>query len=229
MKMSFSLYETDSLSERVYKLAHGDVFRITLNAQRDSFGSTDEYLMAKKTGETEHLTAGEWWLEKLADQLQDYLPQERNNSKSMDSEAEFAITLAQSVKMAALSGLNSRPELVIEPLLTVRYADGQQMLTLTAMVIREDQREEFRQRARWADWPFKPGEAWDACVHLAVPHLSPRERQRIHGMMYFEGWSNPGTLLEFRLDESEERHAEMVMQYRTHYRRYPTFAPTDIF
>ena len=114
------------------KLVHGDVFRITLNAQRDSFGSTDRYLLAKEMRKTEHLTAAEWWREKLADQLQDYLPPGRNNSECMDSEEGFAITLAQAIKRAALNGLNARPELVIEPILTVRYADRQQMLTLTA-------------------------------------------------------------------------------------------------
>jgi hypothetical protein len=211
------------------KLVPGDVFRITLNAQRSAFGSNDQYLMAKKIGKTEYLTAAEWWLEKLADQLQDYLPQGRNNSESMDSEAEFAVTLAQAVKRAALNGLNSRPELVIEPLLTVRYADGRhQMLTLTALVLREDKRKEFRERAGWSEWQYKPGEEWDACVHLGVPHLSPRERQLIHEVMNAEGQMSPAELLAFRLDEREDRHAEMVKQYWTHYRRYPTFAPTDI-
>ena len=159
------------------KLVPGDVFRITLNAQRSAFGSDEQYRMAKRTGETQCLTAAEWWLGKLADQLQDYLPSGRNNSECMDSEETFAITLAQAVRRAALNGLISRPELVIEPLLTVRYADGRnQMLTLTALVLREDRREQFREDVRWSEWPHKPGDVWDACVHLRVPHLSPGER-----------------------------------------------------
>ena len=89
------------------KLIHGDVFRITINAHREAFGSTDKYLISKKTEETDAATATEWWHEQLVEQLGDFLPPERNDSDHMDSPHEFAVSLARSVRRAALGGLES--------------------------------------------------------------------------------------------------------------------------
>jgi hypothetical protein len=222
--------QLQDLESLLKKLVEGDVFRITLNASRAAFGAYEQYAVAKKEERTKHATVEDWWHEKLVRQLGSYLPQERNNPEYMGSEEEFAATLAQAIKRAAQRGLQSRPELEIEPLLSVRYADSNhQMLTLTAAVVRKDNRAAFRDRIRWESWPYKPGPSWDACVHLDVPHLSQRERQLIHEMMYFNGWTNAGARLPFRLDRREARHSRMVDQYPEHYRRYPTFAPVDLF
>jgi hypothetical protein len=221
--------QLDQLERLTGKLIHGDVFRITLNAHRESFGTYEEYQLAKHAEKTDQPTLADWRLEKLVDQLkEEYFPPERRDSEFMDSELEFAVTLVRAVKRAALNGLTSRPELLVEPLLTVTYADGQRMLTFTGLVLRADQRKEFRKSADWGKWPYKPGDDWDDYVALAVPHVSLRERQLLHAMMYFHEWSDAASLLEFRLDGQPKKHVELVGQYRDHYRRYPTFAHSDI-
>lgn len=209
------------------KLVPGDVFRITLNATRNTFGSNDQHILAKRAGKTEHTTLAGWWNGKLAEQLLDYLPPDRNGAEFMDTEADFAVTLARAVHRAALRGLPAHGEFILEPLLTVRYADGQQMLTLTGIVLHKDHRSEFYNRTRWGTWPYKPGADWDNCVNLSVPHLSAVERKIIHDSMYYNAWPNLAAQLDFKLDEREDRHESMVDQYLQHYLRYPIFAPID--
>jgi len=220
--------QLEDLEGLVGELNHGDVFRITLNANRSSLETNDQYQFAKQAGRTKHPTLAEWWHDKLVQQLDDYMPAERNDAQFLESESEFVITLIRAIKRSALNGLTSRPELIVEPLLAVTYADGQRMMTFSGLVLRADQRDTFRQVARWAEWPYQPGENWDWYLSLAVPHLSIRERQQIHGKMYSIAWPFAAQLVDFRLAEAVEDHTELVGQYLRHYHRYPTFAPFDI-
>jgi hypothetical protein len=209
-------------------LIHGDVFRITLNASRSSFGTNEQYQIKKKAGQTDKSTLPEWWQEKMADQLKDYLAVERDRAELLETEAEFARTLLWAIKKAALNGLHSRAELTVEPLLAVYYSDGQGMVTFAGLVLEADRRNEFLERARWAEWPHAPGQQWDDFVKLDVPNVSLRERQMIHCKMESISWPFAAYLLGFQLDGNLNTHKELVTQYLMHYRRYPTFAPSDI-
>jgi hypothetical protein len=220
--------QLNDLEQLTKKLIHGDVFRITMNAHRLNFGTQEKYQLARQVNKTDQPTLGDWWNMQLIEQLKDYMPTDRREPDCIGSDYEFAVTLARAVKLAAQEGIKSRPTLLIEPLLSVVYADGQQMITITGMVLEADQRDEFRERSRWAEWQFAPGEEWDRFTCLAVPHLSVRERSLIHDLMPTGVAPDYVSQLDFRLDAESGRHAQMIDQYITHYRRYPTFAPTDI-
>jgi hypothetical protein len=209
------------------KLIHGDVFRITMNAHRSKFGSNDKFQMLSRLGDATEPLLVDWWQRQLEEQLAEYMPPERRDSQYMDSDLEFAITLARAAKMAAQAGIRPRQTLVIEPMLSVVYADGQQMITLTGLVLSADRREEFRERSRWSEWPYKPGDEWDNYVCLAVPHLSVRERSLIHALIPRTGDAAYVQHLEFRLDSDPDEHGRLIGQYVDHHRRYPTFAPVD--
>jgi hypothetical protein len=215
------------LKTLIAKMIPGDIFRITLNAHRNTFGSNDQFIIAKRANKTKHATLAEWWHEKLVHQLKDLFPPERDNPEFMEKDAPFAATLARAIRRAAIRGLPTHQQFIVEPLISVAYADIQQMITVTGIVLKSDQQDVFRNRVRWDRWPHKPGDDWDQCVHLAVPHLSAKERHIIHDKMYYQYWPNLASILDFRLDASEDRHAEMVDQYMTHYLRYPIFAPID--
>jgi hypothetical protein len=220
-------HQLSDLEELTKRLIHGDVFRITMNAHRPNFGTLAQYELAKKAEETDSPSLAAWWNEKLIEQLQDYMASDRKDVEYIESEHEFAVTLTRAIKIAAQNGLRSRPTLMIEPLLSVVYADKQQMITVTGIVLDREKRQEFLDQSRWQEWKYKPGDDWDNLVCLAVPHLSVMERHLIHGMIMQTGSINNVSQLDFRLDADDDAHSALIQQYVTHYRRYPTFAPVD--
>jgi hypothetical protein len=108
------------LEQLTRKLVHGDILRITINAHRPNFGETEHYQLAKKAGETDLPTQIDWWNQQLIDQLKEYMPDERKGVECIETDDEFAITLARAIKRAAQNGLAPRPILLIEPLPDVR-------------------------------------------------------------------------------------------------------------
>lgn len=219
--------QLDDLENLMKKLIPGDVFRITMNAHRPNFGTVDRYNLAKKADETDAEDLDEWWNLQLVDQLNEYMPTERKGAEFIDSQYKFAVTLGHAIKIAAQNGLRPRPSLVIEPLLSVVYADKQQMITMTGIVLERARRDEFHRLVGWNEWKYLPGEEWDNFTQLSVPHLSVRERHQVHDLMKSVGTPEYVSQLDFRLDGTEEVHASMIEQYVAHYRRYPTFAPVD--
>ena len=219
--------QLDDLEQLTKKLIPGDVFRITMNAHRPNFGTKDSFQLAKNAEETKADDIAEWWNLKLIDQLKEYMPADRIGAEFIDSEYQFAVTLGRAVKMAAQKGLQSRSALMVEPLLSVVYADKQQMITMTGIVLERAKRDEFQKITRWHEWPYPPGEEWDNFTQLEVPHLSIRERNQIHNLMESEGTPEYISKLTFKLDGAEATHASLLHQYIIHYRRYPTFAPVD--
>jgi len=198
-----------------------------MNAHRHNFGSKEHYELAKKAEETEVESLIEWWNKSLVEQLGEYLPPEREDAVCMETPLEFAITLGRSIKIAAQNGLRSRQTLIAEPLLSVVYADKQQMITVTGIILEESKRLEFHERTSWVSWPYPPGDKWDSFLELAVPHMSIRERNQIHDLLGKEASPDFVKDVVFRLDGQDDTHNKLVEQYVLHHRRYPTFAPVD--
>ncbi|WP_020472347.1 O-methyltransferase [Zavarzinella formosa] len=217
------LYDLEQLTK---KLNHGDIFRITMNAYRPSFGNKEGYQLARRAEETDALTITEWWNNQLVDQLKDYMPDDRKDAEFMSSDDEFAITLGRAAKIAAQNGMRTRNPLLIEPLMSIVYADKQQMITITGIVLGESQRDLFRERFRWGEWPYDPGPRWDNFVRLGVPHLSVKERHQVHDLIGANGQADLSGV-HFKLNADPAMHESMLQQYLRHYRRYPTFAPVD--
>jgi hypothetical protein len=210
------------------KLIAGDVFRVTMNANRSSLGSNEEYQRLHATGETGCTTLWNFRHERLVAALGEQLPPDRNDADHLKNNEAFAATLARAIKWAAQKGINQRQELRLEPLLSVAYSDGQEMITVTVLVLPVTEQEAFNKVPEWEKWKLpKPGADWDQFVEVGVPHLSIRERHAIHSAMNHAGQPNPAHV-NFRLDDSEAASANLFEQYRMHYLRYPTFAPLDV-
>ena len=217
--------QLSDLQELTSKLIEGDIFRITMNAHRPAFGRIEEYELAKASKKTEAQDVHEWWNDIIVEQLQEYMPQDRKGEEFIREEVDFATTLVSAVRIAALMGLEASPELAIEPMMSVVYADGQQMITVSGIVLRKTHRAKFLETTRWNDWQFKPGDHWTAMVALAVPHMSIAERHSIHELM-----TNPPLLfeLDFKLDGDPIEHSHLIDQYVLHHRRYPTIGSINI-
>lgn len=208
------------------KLIAGDIFRVTMNANRTQLGSNELFQRLKETGKTEHQNLWDYRYEQLNKQMGAQLPDDRKNSEHLQTSQAFNVTLARCIKRAALNGINQRKELRIEPLVSVAYSDGQEMITVTAIVLTAEESSAFLDHPAWKAWPYRPGEEWDEFVDIDVPHLSQRERHSIHSAMTTNGAPDPAQV-GFSLDPSPRKNSEMFEQYCEHYLRYPTFAPLD--
>ena len=205
------------------KLIAGDVFRVTMNANRIQLGSNESFQRLKETGKTDLPNLWEYRYEQLVNQMGAQLPDDRKEAKYLQNNPEFFSTLARCIKKAALNGMNQRPQLRIEPLLSVAYSDGQEMITVTAIVLREEESPQFWDHPRWIAWPYKPGPDWDDFVEIDVPHLSQRDRHSIHSAMIDN--ANPGPQqINFSLDSSAARNTEMFEQDLT-LPQIPDFCP----
>jgi len=199
------------------KLIAGDVARITMNAHRTTLGENDVYLQV--ASDRRPHTLAQWRHAKLKVQLGMYLPPERDDPEYLATKDEFYRTMIRAIKRAVVRGLNSRPELLGFPLLSTAYDDQHGMVTATCLILQTEREDQFMCVTRWEEWDHKPGPEWDQLTEIQVPHLSLRERHILHRLIEIDGTfggDKPG----FIEDSAFE-------QYKTHYLRYPTFAPLE--
>ncbi len=161
-------------------------------------------------------------VENLKVQLGEYLPTEDVSFEHLESDA-FAAFLAESVKIAALKGVEG-DGLQILPLGIFRYRDGEhQMLTVTSVVADEAVVKRIGSDHVFAEWQFRASH-WTEVHELSVPDISAKERHHIEHLISLN--SNPNDIhneIPFRFDDNEQRSLSLLKTYLKHYRRYPTF------
>ncbi len=200
------------------KLIAGDVVRITMNAHRTTLGENSVYDSQKSIERPATLAA--WRHAKLKEQLGEYLPADRDSDEHMETKEGFYRTLIRAVKRVVVGSLEGRPELAAFPVLATAYDDQHGMVTVTWVILRAEQEDEFVHCAHWDEWEHKPGTEWDQFTEIQVPHLSIRERQCLHRTIERGG--------AFGGDQPTFVTAAEFEQYQTHYLRYPSYAPLDI-
>jgi hypothetical protein len=201
------------------QLAPGDIVRITVNAQFDAWAGP-----SRDSNGNQILSAARQLiaLEKLKTTLDEYMPY---GVKSSDlNPAGVARLIGAAFGLAAHKGVPAREGNVLEPLSLTSYADGQQMLSMTAMVIERKLRADFRRKLGLRDWHFSSGD-WRDVKFLTVPDLTMRER------LYLERHSN-ATAAKIRRDVGFDfdKVTEMpgfLDNFRRYYRHYPALTPVE--
>lgn len=244
----------------VSKLASGDVVKITLNANSQSYrrrassltkkdfnlylkdpespthknfetylaslvGPKDEEANSSGPERSLTLTESEYeriCLENLKEQLGEYLPLGGVSTDHLKAEA-FAALLAESVKVAALKGVEGA-KLQAIPLGVFRYRDGEhQMLTVTALIADDLLAASIGKDNIFSQWPFCASH-WSQVYEVNVPDISVKERHLIEGLISLQQDHNAiHAEIPFRLDGKEEQSLSLLAAYLQHYRRYPSF------
>lgn len=210
--------QLQELGTLVPKLISGDVVRITLNANRATLGENAEY--ERLPPEQKSPTLAAWRHARLKDQLGEYFPPDRDDPDHMATKEGLFRTLIRAVKRVVVGTLEARPELIAFPVLSTAYDDQHGMVTISCVILRAEELNEFVQATRWDSWEHKPDTEWDEFTEIQVPHLSMRERHLLHRTIEHGGTFGGDQLQFLTADEFE--------QYQAHYLRYPTFAPLDI-
>ncbi|MDX6913592.1 O-methyltransferase [Pectobacterium carotovorum] len=164
--------QLNELVNLITKLKPKDIFKITLNANPESLG--------KEPGTRDPRP---FRYQKLNDILTDsFLPVE--STESDVSFKKYPALLINAVKRAVENGLRGRSDIRIHPLTGFVYKDGQQMVTLTAIVLDNSDEEEakFLNYSRIRNWPFYAGE-WIKPKDINVPVMSLKERIHIESLL----------------------------------------------
>lgn len=160
------LAETQRLVE---KLGHRDIFKITVNATPSTLGDTP----LKKDLRPYRATVA-------SQRLGDYGP--ANITADDVTFGNYPKLLLQALINAAKHGLAGHNNLILVPLTSFVYSDGQQMLTFTAILLEESEKENFFAATRLEHWPFYNGNG-GLPKAISVPAFSTKERVHIESML----------------------------------------------
>jgi hypothetical protein len=164
-ELGSQLTETHRLVE---KLGHGDVFKVTLNANPQTLGT--------KAGVPLHeYRAGE-----AIKRMGDYGP--AVVSEDDVKNANYPKLLLGALLSAARQGIKSTPGHYVQPLTAFVYTDGTQMLTFTGIVLSKDQTEKFMDATRLAHWKFENTAAITP-LEISVPAFSVKERLHVESLL----------------------------------------------
>lgn len=216
-KLGEQIREFETLLNR---LAPGDIVRVTVNAAASPLGSS--------TGpDGKHRPAPElraMRLQKLRERIADYLPSQTNADQITDD--GLPGILGAAFGAAALRAFPPGLENSFVPLSIVRYADGQQMLSVTGTVVPRGDEMELRRKLDLEAWPFASA-TWTDVHRIVVPALTVRERLFLErGIM-----SEPASALIAQLgfkSASDVNMEEFLDSFRSYCRFYPTLLSTEL-
>ena len=164
--------QLSELATLITKLKPKDVFKITLNANPESLGKDPAVADPRP-----------FRLRKIMEVLsEEYCP---INPIELDvGSKKYPGFLLKALKRAIDVGLRGRQDIKIHPLTSFVYKDGQQMITLTAIVLENSEEEEahFLNRSRIRNWPFYDGE-WKVPKNINVPVMSVKERIHVEALL----------------------------------------------
>ena len=206
--------------ELIDKLASGDIVRITVNANPaalgDDSGDNGKRLVKQELAEKR--------FKKLDGRIGDYLP---NDVTLHDmSKEKLPIALARAFGNAAGKALPPSGSKTFMPVSIVRYADAQQMLTLTGVVTERNEKSIIWDKVSLSDWPFSSRE-WNQVHALSVPDLTLRERLLLDRAVADNSHSKLEEDLGFRFEDDIDA-AAFIQNYKDFYRFYPSLLTAEL-
>ncbi len=203
------------------KLKPGDVVRITVNANASSlFSPKPQKGVPTMPGEEVRKVR----FEKLGERIGDYLP--TDTEAEMMTDELLPCVLSRAFGAAALEALPISGANTFAPLSIVRYADGQQMLSLTGIVVPRDQETAMRTKLDLASWRFSSKD-WGEVHLLTVPDLTIRERLFLERAIGTTAVPDLKEHLGFDFGALEVGEA-FLNDYEHYYRFYPNLLAAEI-
>lgn len=203
-------HQLSDVSRLLSNLCHGDIFKVTLNANSANLGSVEN--------ESELM---EYRLKKFKDLVtSDFQPHDLNE-ESMYSKA-FPSALLRVLCRAVAKGMASARELEAVPISAFVYEDGQKMLTATGIVLDKSKKGEFFEKTHIDTWPYY-SRAWEAPKNITLPALSARERLQIEQMLPGGTYEEIRESLGFFIGSREREAKEQMENFMSYYRSFPWF------
>lgn len=195
----------------VRKLDRGDIFKVTFNASTEPLGKP-------VTSESIH----EFRLARLLERAGIYAPADLDVDDV--TYKWYPKTVLRCVESAAKRGMDTKPRSIIEPLAAFSYADGQQMVTFTGIILDQLDRQPFLDATRLQHWPFRCS-GWGDLKSISVPQFSAKERLYIESRLPAE--ENAKKLiceLGYYVGDNESEGEELMANFVRYYRMYPWYS-----
>ena len=139
----------------------------------------------------------------------------------------FIKLLQEMLKIAAQQALPPSGESIFQILNSSHYSDQTQMLSVTGIVCNKNKVPDIQ---KWFNkWAFK-NLTWEDALKIDVPILSIKER--LHLEKSLPTTKKTGLSLSrslgYKIDDSEKKNIEKMIQYEEFYQYYPYFARVSI-
>lgn len=195
----------------VAKLAHGDIVKITVNANAETLGQPQD-LRGERLRERR--------LHKLTSLLGNYVP--RSVGADAMRGVQYADALLQILRKASESAMEGSHDILL-PLGAFTYSDSHRMLTLTALRITIEDKEDFLRETGFDRWSLWNSE-WEQPCDINVPLLSVRERLLVDRLLPADDAEALQTEIGFQLHDDPEHSLRLIQNYIRYYRHYPQFS-----
>ena len=209
--------QLDDTCMLVEKMAHGDIFKVTLNASVSALRGEDagikqhELALLRKTV--------------FEDRVGPDRPQTVNEEDF--KAAKYPTLLLQALHNAANRGARNS-ELVVQPLTAFSYSDGTSMLTATGVILDPNSTnlEKFPEDSRLKYWPFSMLD-WKSPLTIDLPVLSIRERMELEKLQPDGGVAGAKTVLGDVIN-AQGISPQEVSSFSKFYRVYPEFVRASL-
>lgn len=202
------------------KLKPSDIVRVTVNASASAL-----YTPPRQKGvpAVPSETIRGYRLAELQERIGDFLP--AGTDAGMMTDGLLPSVLSKAFGAAALEALPIAGDHTFAPLSIVRYADGQQMLSLTGVVVQRDRESEMREKIDLDSWRFASRD-WNQIHPLTVPNLTIRERLLLERSIDTMSIPDIKKLMGFDYG-SLEGGEKFLDDYRHYYRFYPNLLAVE--
>lgn len=204
------------------QMAVGDIVKVTVNAAPSSWGANKRHDDREEGPALREVLRARTY-EKLRSRLGDLVAPEVQPEDLND--AGLAQALARAFSIAANRAIRPTNPLALEPLSVVRYADGLQMLSITATVVERSRVADLRATLQLDSWAFGSS-AWHDVRYIAVPDLTVRERLFLERNAHLTS-GEIGEEVGFDFD-SATGMAGFLANYASYYRHYPMLSPVEL-
>lgn len=212
------------------KLNAYDIVKVTLNANPSILGDeADEFDVVRQTSYKRKLIDSELdehRLEVLRNRLGDKLPGEVDRQPigtELVRRPQFPRLILALIEHAAYKFQQGMGELKFQPLAAYSYADGQQMLTVTGIMLSAASADSVVKSPGLNRWKLARL-TWDKLpIPISVPFMSVKERSRVDSLLHLGGGKSIQRRLKILLHETEEKSAAALDDYKRLNRHYSHF------
>jgi len=198
------------------KLTEYDVAKITLNANPSNWANSAE-ARGKELFELRLAT--------LKESLDDLFTNAID--VGMMSNTGFPNALVKIVQHATSKAMRPRSDMVFQPLSAFAYADGQQMLTITGIILRKLEIIPFLKKTEVIGWQLANTD-WGTPKEINVPDFSAKERIYVDSKLPRYSADTIHKWLGLQFSKKQSESLEMMRIYTELYRHSPYFSEVTI-
>jgi len=206
-------------SSMIEKVELGSIVKITVNANPASLAAIESLSQVDTNALNKQERLLQMRVGKLEKKLGSFFLKDIS-TPDMLTNRNYSTVLYRTLLSAAYKALEGESNSFL-PLCAFEYSDGQSMLTLTGIVLKDEDIEPFKQKSAVEGWEYFIDEE-DKPMEINVPYLSVSEKLRIDKLLPdgFEGFLEKP---EFQVDETENKTRNALSNYQKYYRFYPNF------